>query len=275
MNDTLIFYFSGTGNSLVVAKKLHLKIPNSQLIPIIGFINSGLKQIQQKTIVLVFPTYLTTIPYPVRQFIQNSDFSKVSYISFVATGLGIFNLSRLAADRILKKQKKHINSFFSIKMIQNSPVGLTPAKGNPAWKDEITAEKILPVLEGIQEQVETIAHHIIEKNTAGLNQNFFAPFLETLITLLTKNANAKLPFYTDQTCNSCATCEKVCPSGKIEFSDKKPYWNPDKKCYYCYACFNFCPEQSILLPNYSEKNGRFHNPEISAEDIIKQKTFTP
>ncbi len=45
------------------------------------------------------------------------------------------------------------------------------------------------------------------------------------------------------------------------------------QCYYCYACFNFCPEQSILVKNYTHKDGRYYHPDVTAKDIAEQKGF--
>jgi Pyruvate/2-oxoacid:ferredoxin oxidoreductase delta subunit len=51
----------------------------------------------------------------------------------------------------------------------------------------------------------------------------------------------------------------------------KPLWQKDIKCYYCYACFNFCPEQAILVKNYTYKDGRYYHPNVTAKDIAEQK----
>ncbi len=37
------------------------------------------------------------------------------------------------------------------------------------------------------------------------------------------------------------------------------------------ACFNFCPEQSILVKNYTHKDGRYYHPDVTAQDIAEQK----
>ncbi|GAH26880.1 unnamed protein product [marine sediment metagenome] len=58
-------------------------------------------------------------------------------------------------------------------------------------------------------------------------------------------------FYADSKCTGCGICEKVCLSQKIKMINKKPVWQKNVKCYLCYACLNYCPEQSqstIPLP---------------------------
>jgi NAD-dependent dihydropyrimidine dehydrogenase PreA subunit len=51
----------------------------------------------------------------------------------------------------------------------------------------------------------------------------------------------------------------------------KTVWQKDVNCFHCYACYNFCPEQAILVKNYKRKKGRYHHPEITADDIASQK----
>jgi Pyruvate/2-oxoacid:ferredoxin oxidoreductase delta subunit len=41
--------------------------------------------------------------------------------------------------------------------------------------------------------------------------------------------------------------------------------------FFCYACFNFCPRQAILVKGYNLKTGCYNHPGIRAEDIAGQK----
>ena len=60
--------------------------------------------------------------------------------------------------------------------------------------------------------------------------------------------------------------------------DNKPAWQNDVKCYFCYACVNYCPKQSVqikskwYMKSYTEENGRYPHPYATAEDIARQKT---
>ena len=84
-------------------------------------------------------------------------------------------------------------------------------------------------------------------------------------------------FCSDSKCKGCGTCEKVCLSGKIKMSDKKPVWQKNVFCYMCYACVNFCPAQSVqindipFVKSYTRENGRYPHPYATAKDIAGQK----
>ncbi len=67
--DKKIYYFTGTGNSLSIAKKIHDEIDDSDLYSIPN--NSVPDQFNDNTrIVIVSPVYLYNIPYIVRDFIK-------------------------------------------------------------------------------------------------------------------------------------------------------------------------------------------------------------
>ena len=68
-------------------------------------------------------------------------------------------------------------------------------------------------------------------------------------------------------------CEKVCLSKKIKMINKKPVWKKDVQCFYCYACINYCPKQSVQIKSFTEKNGRYSHPYATSDDIARQKCF--
>ncbi|SIR09457.1 hypothetical protein SAMN05920897_1385 [Alkalispirochaeta americana] len=72
-----IFYFSGTGNSYLVAKKLGMKIENCELIKITYEIK---REIYEDDIIgIVFPVYYFGLPKIVENFLINFDFKSSGY----------------------------------------------------------------------------------------------------------------------------------------------------------------------------------------------------
>ena len=78
--STEICYFSGTGNSLHVAKELQKRIPESNLIPIVSLLNNDAIKTNGDTIGVIFPIYFLTIPIPVRDFLNKLDVASIQYI---------------------------------------------------------------------------------------------------------------------------------------------------------------------------------------------------
>lgn len=271
---TEIYYFSGTGNSLHIAKELQQRLPEAELIPMVGALDNDIIKTKAQTVGFVFPIYLTTIPAPVRRFLERLDMGSVRYAFTAVTRIGTFCVANINVNRILKKKGKSLQAQFILNMANNSPTGLKPGKGDDNWLEQISAEKVAHLEAKVQASLDEIqkvvsAQEIYPRKTIP---NPFLHLLERTMYLLTNNSAAQINFYADPTCTGCGICAKVCLSGKVIMQDSRPLWQKEVKCYYCYACFNFCPRQAILVKDkYSKKDGRYFHPDITAADIAGQK----
>ena len=79
----MILYFSGTGNSLIIAKKLAEKLGDTAVH--ISDIQGECTRICDKSIGFVFPVYFGELPDPVRIFAEYVHFSPSTYFYGVAT----------------------------------------------------------------------------------------------------------------------------------------------------------------------------------------------
>lgn len=131
----------------------------------------------------------------------------------------------------------------------------------------------------VQSRLESIQKTIVKRETEPKNDAphpaglFVKRSLSFLMSPVEKpKERSKINFYCDTTCTGCGICEQVCLSKKIAMIDGKPVWQKDVQCYFCYACFNFCPARSILVKRvYMKKSDRYIHPKITAKDIAGQK----
>jgi ferredoxin/flavodoxin len=276
--STAIYYFSGTGNSLHVAKELQKRIPGSDLIPVVGLLGQDVIETQAETVGFVFPIHLTTLPIPMREFVKKLDPRSAEYIFAVATRIGTLCLADIALENMLKEKGKHLDAYFILNMATNSPTGLVPGPGDKNWVNKVSAEKVRTLDVKVRDRLDVIQSIIVNREP---NPEDDAPRRGPVLRRLgsaflafgaRSAGGTEIPYYADPTCTGCGTCEKVCPSGKIKLVDGKPAWQRDVQCYFCYACFNYCPTQSILVgEKYTRKDGRYSHPGITADDIAGQK----
>jgi NAD-dependent dihydropyrimidine dehydrogenase PreA subunit len=109
----------------------------------------------------------------------------------------------------------------------------------------------------------------------------FVPLLRAATPLLLplgKLVESRFDFYCDDKCTGCGICEHVCLAEKVHMVDGKPIWQEAVQCHGCFACLNYCPEESVQVASrwhpksHTEQSGRYHHhPEIAAEDIAAQK----
>jgi len=279
--NTEIYYFSGTGNSFYVAKELQKRIIDSKLIPIVSLLKQEIIEVQGETVGFVFPLHGMTVPIPVKIFLKKLELKSVNYIFTIATRGGTKCFAFNKINQILKRNCKYLDSAFILTMINNDP------------KFEVyeipTGERISKVESKIQTRLDSISKIIInkekyqEKDSDYIDFLFIKPvnyLLERLVLLgmfwadVTHTNNY---FYADSKCTGCGICEKVCLSQKIKMINKKPVWQKNVKCYLCYTCLNYCPEQAvqikskIYMKSYTDKNGRYPHPFATIKDIAGQK----
>lgn len=282
---TEIYYFSGTGNSLHVAKELQKRIPNTKLIPIVSLLDKKNIKTDAETVGFVFPIHGVTIPVPVKNFIKKLDLSSSKYFFALATRGGTIHNAFEVIDKNLSKKGKRLDSYFTITMFSSDPK-------LKDWEPP-TSEKIKEMEIRVQNQLNAIQKIVLdkqinrEKDSEGMSFSH-SPLINFLLEKLILFAMKYLVefkglnnyFYTDEKCIGCGTCEKVCPSRKIKMINKKPLWQNDVKCHFCYACLNYCPKQAVqikttwYMKSYTQKKGRYPHPYATAEDIEGQKKLS-
>ncbi len=283
--STEIYYFSGTGNSLHVAQELHQRLQGSKLIPIVRLVDQERIENHAEMVGFVFPQYASTLPKVVANFIGKLDVQSAAYIFAIATRGGTDCLAFRQLDNFLAEKGRQLDAFF----VLNMPSGSQPlVKSYPL---EINPERIaalerdmLKRLDGIKQTIETRAEHR-DENLAGIVE--IPPVLKPIMPLVRalrplllqfgKHVESRFGFYYDDRCTGCGICEKVCLANRIKMVDERPVWPNEVQCYGCFACLNFCPEQSVqirsswYLKSYTPKNGRYHHPEVTFKDIAAQK----
>lgn len=265
-----IYYFSGSGNSLYIARELHKMFPNSNLIPILSVINLDKIEVKGDSVGFVFPIHAFTLPIPVKIFLEKAIFISTSYIFAVATRGGSPCNVFEHMDSLLNKKGKKLDSHFFIDMPNNfTHVAETPTE------EDIKKLNVLAL-----KKLETIKSIVDSKRKYGedkLNKSFFRkqilfPAL-SLILKRTKYLNTDKKFYANSGCTGCGICAKVCLSSRIESNSGKPYWKNDSSCIFCFACLNYCPQQAIQIRGSKSKDkGRYHHLEVTANEISKQKS---
>jgi len=116
--QTAIYYFSATGNSLVVARDLATEMGGAQLIPVPKAVKSGSEE-RSGIIGIVFPVYMFGLPLIVAELLKKIRVSPGAYIFSVATFGGLQGRPHSLARRLLKKRGIELAAGFSVCMPGN------------------------------------------------------------------------------------------------------------------------------------------------------------
>jgi ferredoxin/flavodoxin len=257
---TTIYCFSGTGNSLKIARELAVAIGECEVLGIPGLMKSPAPGAETERVGFVTPVYFFGIPRMVRRFVEKIDLRKAKYIFAVATPGGRGDILRQFQELLEDKGQK-LDAGFTVKMPGNYLSFYTASSA--AEQNEVFAkasrklEEVAAAIKSGQTTVEKSA--LLVRLIAGL---VYGPWLKGL----PKKGGR---FYAEENCNGCGLCEKVCPSDNISLINGRPHWSD--RCEECYACLNFCPLMAIQINKKTKGQGRYHQPDITVDDIIALK----
>lgn len=255
--NSIIYYFSGSGNSYKIAKNLAEKLDDIQLIRITAENTNSIDNEKHKRIIIIFPVYYFSLPKMVAEFVERLNIDKDSDIYAVATCGGFTSVAFIHLKQILEKKGCTLKSTFKILMPDNYQILYSPA----------SQERQQELIRASNNRVEEIASIInsnktyYEKEPSALLKGIgeigckiFAP------------RNKDKNFWTDDNCNGCGICEQVCPAKDIIIVGNKPKWL--NKCEQCLACMQWCPQKSIQYKKSTIKRGRYTHPEVKVGEMI-------
>jgi len=284
--STEIYYFSGTGNSLHVAKELQRRIPETSLVPVVSLLDEESIETHAETVGFVFPQYAGTMPKVVAKILKKFDPTSARYLFAIVTRGGTQCRAFSQVDKLLARKGRRLDSYFVLTM---------PSSSEPlveTFVDYITEERIARLESEMLQRLDSIQRIITaqkvnrEEDLSGLDVpppdciKPLMPFIKILGPILLplgKLAERSFGFYFDAKCTGCGLCERVCLAQKIKMVDERPVWQKQVECFGCFACLNYCPEQAVqvkstwYLKSRTTENGRYHHPEITAKDIAGQK----
>lgn len=277
MPRNVIFYFSGTGNSLAVAQMLSEKLSDTIMIPLLSVRPSFEMPDEVESVGIVYPIYMNAVPKIVKEFISKMKLKDSCYFYGVATHGGLPGNAGCYLLKTAKDNKIELKGYFEIKMINNTPKGVAPKPlMRLNWEKEISEDLIANMVKQVESDMPYIVSSIQARDSQSVNllqrkSRRFGYQFTKLLWKISEGSNPKLEFLLDKECTGCGTCEKVCSTGRIKITDGHPIWEQGNCCY-CYACFNFCPVQAITVKHYEKKLGRYHHPNITWSNIAAQKT---
>ncbi|MDO4215860.1 MAG: EFR1 family ferrodoxin [Bacteroidales bacterium] len=261
----LIFFFSATGNSLYVSKRIGGD--DATILSIAQEIHNENPVYEAEEIGFVFPTYCFTAPAIVQDFIARSSF-KADYFFGIATyGAHTTKLPELF-QAFTQEHGITMNYISSVKMVDTYLPFFDQAVEMAA--DKHTEEMIQKAIAGINAH-ENYILPVTEDDYKFYDAYFNGRPRDKVKPALTRSE--KIVYSTDD-CIGCGICVSVCPHGSWKIVDKKSVANGE--CENCLACVQNCPRKAIsIIPAPMEpqeeanRSVRYRNPNISLAEIIK------
>jgi len=262
-NKTTIYSFSGTGNSLHIAKCLKEMLNECELLPIAGLMKQDSITATSEKVGFVFPVYSWGLPKIVYDFVEKIDLSNTKYI-FAVTTMGGFSEQYVEPllVKLLKPKNKELDAAYNLRIFSNNIWGSkrinpVPKKKKGDKRRKKAEKKLVKIAEIIRNNQKS---KISEKSVYPMKDSYYK-FINEVNTMDEK-------YFVDENCNGCGICQKICPVDNIVLVNEKPEWQ--HKCQMCTSCLHYCPQIAIQWGEYTLGRERYNHPDITVKELINQ-----
>jgi len=255
---TVVYYFTGTGNSLAVAEGLSRALGDCELVPIARPPEaSGTMKPEADRVGIVCPVYFFGLPALVADFAARLNPTGIPYVFAIVTMGGSGGSAALRQlDGILRRRRggdgRGLDAGFMVKM----PGNYILMYESPAGRRR---EQILAMAD---RQVKEIAGMVSRSQHTKIPWSTIASLVHHLMypRFIAGVHEADRKFTVDERCTSCGVCAEVCPVGNIRLEAGRPTWL--HRCEQCMACIHLCPTEAIQAGPETEKRKRYRHPAV-------------
>lgn len=250
----MIFYFSGTGNSLWVAQRLSVALGCKMTA--IGDCTAAIHSNDDR-VIWVFPIYSWGLPLVVKKFMSNHNLSfcgKPSHYMVCTCGDDI-GFAHKQWRKVVEKRGWVARSSFSVQM----PNTYTLMKGFDVDSPQTAQQKLAEApsrVDFIAQQIkigdETMAiNDVVTGRWAWIKSRIIYPYFM-------KYCMSPKPFHATENCISCGRCSMECPLQNIAMTDGHPQWGDN--CTMCLRCYHICPCKAVAYGKATKGKGQYLHP---------------
>lgn len=240
-----IFYFSSTGNSLYLSKRIKSKLGGK----IIYIPNYQGDASEFEKIIVVSPIYSFGLPVHTYNFLLNVNSNSKIYVVLnyggMAGGADVFTYN------YAKENNKNILGVFKMLMPEN----YTLTFSTPSIYNKMILKKSLKKIDDIILKIKQNGVFIPKK--AKTNEKIY-------FTNKSKWHLIANDFSVKENCVKCGKCVENCPANNISFENEEITFKDN--CVACLGCYHRCPQKAIVY-KHKNKKGRYINPFINENEI--------
>ncbi len=253
-----VFYFTGTGNSLYVAKEI-----TKNIVGDVEYIRITEDKLNYKTdskfICFVYPTYDFNAPSLVKRFVESVTIPKDAYVVLYATSGGKTGNSISTVKKILENKNIKISNAFNTVFPDNSVIIQKSKEENKKIIFNATKEVNINSIQIRNKKI--VTNKKLEDNS--LSDKILGKGMEIVVKKYYQFQNIKA----SDECTGCKICTKVCPTKNIEIKEKRAVCG--NNCEMCLACIHVCPHKALSYKRMPKIDDfQYRHPEVQLKEMF-------
>lgn len=249
---SIIFYFTGTGNSYYIAEQLASLATGNETMKIDTILKAKDYDLKAYSkIGFVLPVYYIHLPKLCIDIISGMNFEHAETLFLVASYAGNCGFAFEDFREISSTRGKNIQEY-KVKMPGNY---ILEYGAFSQRSQERLLQKAEKTIKNIDQQVRnngktpTMKINIISK--------YYKAYAQEKIKEISKRGEG---FYADDRCIKCQKCIKNCPVHNITIKDDKLIWGSN--CAQCMRCIQTCKQEAISHKMLTKPRKRYVNPNV-------------
>ena len=258
-----IFYFTGSGNSLAIARAIADGLGETEIVPIARSMD-GFEGRDEERVGIVSPVFAWGPPRMVVEFLGRFHAKPDQYVFAICDSGGTQGTTLHRIRKLLRSAGTRLDAGFAV-------------RGD--FLADLPGMEDMGIIRFIQRIVKRVAPHFAERRdelirairakksqtpeTNNLSVNLIGSIMHGGAMNMFKKADRD--FRVSDACVSCGTCARVCPRENVRLVDGRPTWHQD--CEMCYACMLWCPQSAISVKGNVPTEPR-HHPDVALDDML-------
>ena len=254
MSENIIYCYSGSGNCLDMAKKIAKELGDTDIC-LMRRAPEITDATAYKKVGFVVPCYGGGLPGGVEEHIKSLKIAPSAYKFAVIQyagyrGCGLRKIDDIVGLDYWAGLSNHCSAIWLMPhWLTMPPTTLEGAQKRSDKKAKEIAAKVKVKYD--------ICGHPPKNAVFALESAGFGDINKLINSKMTVN----------EKCVACGQCAKLCPKENIEIVDGKAVIGTD--CIGCMACVEYCPNEAINVGGITVKRERFHNANVSAQELMQ------
>ncbi len=257
---TVIYYFTGTGNNLAIAKGLQRELGDTVTMPIAVLLKNKEIPKEFNRVGICAPSYYSHVPPFVMECLKGVNYGERQMVFSVIGCAGNRGHATEDIREAVEASGKAVEYEFTVMQPGNY---ILSYNAFPVFLQRLLIRKS----EG---KILKIAK-VIKAGGTGFHLDKSRLFTkktdDQVMDIIKGFGEAGRQYKVSGECIRCGTCSEVCPVNNITLDNEGIKFADG--CQQCMACIQWCPKGAIDKGGIASKRRRYHHPSVTARDIAE------